>query len=31
VARVGEALATQFPREGGRTDVNELPDDVSED
>jgi len=31
VARVGEALAAHFPREAGRADVNELPDDVSED
>jgi uncharacterized membrane protein len=31
VARAGEALARHFPREAGRTDVNELPDEVSED
>jgi uncharacterized membrane protein len=31
VARVGEGLAAHFPREAGRTDVNELPDDVTED
>jgi uncharacterized membrane protein len=30
VARAGDALAAHFPREGG-TDVNELPDDVTED
>jgi uncharacterized membrane protein len=30
VARAGVALAAHFPREGG-TDVNELPDDVTED
>ncbi len=31
VARVGEALALNFPREAGRQDVNELKDEVSED
>lgn len=31
VARVGEALATHFPREEGRTDTNELSDEVTED
>jgi uncharacterized membrane protein len=29
LARAGDALAAHFPREGG-TDVNELPDDVTE-
>ena len=31
VARVGEALATHFPREEGTTDTNELSDEVTED
>jgi uncharacterized membrane protein len=31
VARVGDALATHFPRTEGATDRNELPDDVTED
>ena len=31
VARVGDALAAHFPREAGRADVNELPDEVTED
>jgi uncharacterized membrane protein len=31
VARLGEALARHFPREAGAADVNELPDDVTED
>jgi uncharacterized membrane protein len=31
VARTGEALAANFPREAGRADVNELSDTVSED
>jgi len=31
VARVGEALATHFPREEGTTDANELSDEVTED
>ena len=31
VTRAGEALATYFPRSGERPDVNELPDEVSED
>jgi len=31
VARVGEALAAYFPCAGGRKDVNELPDEVSEE
>ena len=31
VARVGDALATHFPRTEGVTDRNELPDDVTED
>lgn len=30
IARAGDALAAHFPR-AGRTDVNELPDSVSED
>jgi uncharacterized membrane protein len=31
VARVGEALATHFPRQEGTADANELPDEVTED
>ncbi|HEU0094217.1 MAG TPA: TPM domain-containing protein, partial [Vicinamibacteria bacterium] len=31
VARVGEALATHFPREEGTADTNELSDEVTED
>jgi uncharacterized membrane protein len=31
VARVGEALATHFPREEGTPDTNELSDEVTED
>jgi uncharacterized membrane protein len=31
VARVGEALATHFPRQEGTTDTNELSDEVTED
>jgi uncharacterized membrane protein len=31
VARVGDALATHFPRTGGVADANELPDEVTED
>jgi uncharacterized membrane protein len=31
VARLGEALATHFPRAAGAADTNELPDQVSED
>jgi uncharacterized membrane protein len=31
VERVGLLLAERFPREAGRTDVNELPDEISED
>jgi uncharacterized membrane protein len=31
VAKLGDALAANFPRETGAKDVNELPDDVSED
>jgi uncharacterized membrane protein len=31
VARVGDALATHFPRTGGAADANELPDEVTED
>jgi uncharacterized membrane protein len=31
VARVGEALATHFPRQEGTADTNELPDEVTED
>jgi uncharacterized membrane protein len=31
VERVGAVLATHFPREAGRTDANELPDEVTED
>jgi uncharacterized membrane protein len=31
VARVGEALATHFPREAGTADTNELSDEVTED
>ena len=31
VARVGDALATHFPRAEGATDRNELPDEVTED
>ena len=31
VTRVGDALATHFPRVEGATDRNELPDDVTED
>jgi len=31
VERVGDELAQAFPREPGRTDVNELPDSVSRD
>jgi uncharacterized membrane protein len=31
VARVGEALATHFPRKEGSTDTNELSDEVTED
>ena len=31
VAKVGEALATHFPRTEGVTDRNELPDEVTED
>jgi uncharacterized membrane protein len=31
VARVGDALAAHFPRKAGKTDVNELPDEVTED
>ena len=31
VARVGDALATHFPRTEGAPDRNELPDDVTED
>jgi uncharacterized membrane protein len=31
VVRAGEALAQHFPRKDGVTDVNELPDEVSED
>ena len=31
VARVGEALATHFPRTPGAADTNELPDEVTED
>jgi uncharacterized membrane protein len=31
VERAGEVLAAAFPREPGRTDVNELPDAVSRD
>jgi uncharacterized membrane protein len=31
VARVGDALATHFPRTEGVTDRNELPDEVTED
>jgi uncharacterized membrane protein len=29
--RVGEALATHFPRRDGAADTNELPDEVTED
>jgi uncharacterized membrane protein len=31
IARAGEALARHFPRAAGGADVNELPDDVTED
>ena len=31
VARVGEALATHFPRQEGTADANELSDEVTED
>ena len=31
VARVGDALATHFPRQEGATDRNELSDEVTED
>jgi uncharacterized membrane protein len=31
VSQAGEVLARNFPRTAGRTDVNELPDTVSED
>ena len=31
VARVGEALATHFPRQEGTADTNELSDEVTED
>ena len=31
VARAGEALGRHFPRREGAVDVNELPDDVTED
>ena len=31
VARVGDALATHFPRPQGSADTNELPDEVTED
>jgi uncharacterized membrane protein len=31
VARVGEALATHFPRKEGTADTNELSDEVTED
>lgn len=31
VARVGEALATHFPRKEGTADANELSDEVTED
>jgi uncharacterized membrane protein len=31
VARVGDALATHFPRTGSAPDANELPDEVTED
>ncbi len=31
VARLGEALARHFPREKGVANLNELPDDVTED
>ena len=31
VSRVGDALATHFPRAEGVTDRNELPDEVTED
>ena len=31
VTRLGDVLATHFPREKGRADVNELPDQVSRD
>jgi uncharacterized membrane protein len=31
VTRLGDVLATHFPREKGRPDVNELPDQVSRD
>jgi uncharacterized membrane protein len=31
VARVGDALATHFPRTDGATDRNELADEVTED
>ena len=30
VTKLGDALARHFPREAGKADVNELPDDVSE-
>jgi uncharacterized membrane protein len=31
IAKAGDALASYFPRSAGVEDVNELPDDVSED
>jgi uncharacterized membrane protein len=31
VKEAGDALARYFPREGSKPDVNELPDDVTED
>ena len=31
VTRAGDALATHFPRQEGRADRNELPDEVTED
>jgi uncharacterized membrane protein len=31
VGKLGDALARHFPRETGAEDVNELPDDVTED
>ena len=31
VARLGDALATHFPRQTGAADANELPDQVTED
>ncbi len=31
VAKIGDLLAARFPREAGRADTNELPDEISED